>query len=208
MRIMTGNALNLTIEAGARAGMIAPDATTIEYLRGRPKAPQGADFDTTAEHWLQLVSDPDAEFDHEINLDGSAIRPTITYGTDPGMSVTIGEPVPPAVNDSQAKALQYMGFSGGQSLAERQVDVVFVGSCTNGRISDLRAVAGVLDGRHIASHVRMLVVPGSEDVRIKAENEGLHEIIMAAGAEWRLPGCKPCNGNLPGLCSMGETGLG
>lgn len=198
---------NLTIEAGARAGMIAPDATTIEYLRGRPKAPQGADFDTAAEHWLQLATDPDAEFDHEINLDGSAIRPTITYGTDPGMSVAIGEPVPPAVNDSQAKALQYMGFNGGQSLAERQVDVVFVGSCTNGRISDLRAVAGVLDGRHIASHVRMLVVPGSEDVRIKAENEGLHEIIMAAGAEWRLPGCSMCLAMNGDIVPPGKTAV-
>jgi 3-isopropylmalate/(R)-2-methylmalate dehydratase large subunit len=198
---------NLTIEAGARAGMIAPDATTIEYLRGRPKVPQGADFDTAAEKWLQLASDPDAEFDHEINLDGSAIRPTITYGTDPGMSVAIGEPVPQAVNESQAKALKYMGFSGGQSLAERQVDVVFVGSCTNGRISDLRAVAGVLRGRHVASHVRMLVVPGSEDVRIKAENEGLHKIITAAGAEWRLPGCSMCLAMNGDIVAPGKTAV-
>jgi 3-isopropylmalate/(R)-2-methylmalate dehydratase large subunit len=198
---------NLTIEAGARAGMIAPDATTIEYLRGRPKAPKGAAFESAAENWLQLASEPGAEFDHEINLDGCAIRPTITYGTDPGMSVAIGEPVPPAANESQAKALKYMGFNAGQSLAERKVDVVFIGSCTNGRISDLRAVARVLRGRRVAGHVRMLVVPGSEDVRKQAEDEGLHKTIIEAGAEWRLPGCSMCLAMNGDIVAPGETAV-
>ena len=183
---------NLTIEAGARAGMIAPDQTTIEYLRGRAKVPRGDAFEAAAEQWLQLASDPDAEFDAEITLDGSAMRPTITYGTDPGMSVAVGEAVPVAKSASQEKALNYMGFHAGQSLAERKVDMVFIGSCTNGRLSDLRAAARILEGRTVAAHVKMLVVPGSEQVREQAEKEGLHEIFIAAGAEWRLPGCSMC----------------
>jgi 3-isopropylmalate/(R)-2-methylmalate dehydratase large subunit len=183
---------NLTIEAGARAGMIAPDQTTIEYLRGRAKVPRGDAFEAAAEQWLQLASDPDAEFDAEITLDGSAMRPTITYGTDPGMSVAVGESVPVANSASQEKALKYMGFKAGQSLAERKVDMVFIGSCTNGRLSDLRTAARVLEGRTVAAHVKMLVVPGSEQVREQAEKEGLHEIFIAAGAEWRLPGCSMC----------------
>jgi 3-isopropylmalate/(R)-2-methylmalate dehydratase large subunit len=198
---------NLTIEAGARAGMIAPDETTIDYLRGRSKVPQGEAFDQAAEKWLQLASDPDADFDSEIHLDASAMRPTITYGTDPGMSVAIGEPVPQAANASQEKALQYMDFSGGQSMRERKVDVVFVGSCTNGRISDLRAAAKVLRGRSVASHVRMLVVPGSENIRKQAESEGLHEIIIAAGAEWRLPGCSMCIAMNGDMVPPGKTAV-
>jgi len=198
---------NLTIEAGARAGMIAPDATTIEYLRGRAKVPQGDAFDQAAEKWLQLASDPDAVFDSEITLDGTSMRPTITYGTDPGMSVAIGEPVPLATNASQEKALQYMGFDGGQSMSERQVDVVFVGSCTNGRISDLRAAANVLRGRQVADHVRMLVVPGSENIRKQAESEGLHETILKAGAEWRLPGCSMCIAMNGDIVPPGKTAV-
>ncbi|GMR14878.1 MAG: 3-isopropylmalate dehydratase large subunit [Gammaproteobacteria bacterium] len=183
---------NLTIEAGARAGLIAPDETTIDYLRGRAKVPQGEIYARAAEQWLQLASDKDAAFDQEITLDASGMRPTITYGTDPGMSVAIGEPVPAASNASQEKALQYMGFRAGQSMRERKVDIVFVGSCTNGRISDLRAAASVLRGRRLANHVRMLVVPGSENIRRQAEIEGLHEVFSTAGAEWRLPGCSMC----------------
>ena len=198
---------NLTIEAGARAGMIAPDQTTIDYLRGRPMAPQGADFDRAAEKWLQLASDTDAGFDSEITLDASLMRPAITYGTDPGMSVAIGEPVPEAATHSHAKALRYMGFSGGQSMQERQVDVVFVGSCTNGRISDLRAAAKVLQGRQVAPHVQMLVVPGSESVRKQAESEGLHEAILSAGAEWRLPGCSMCLAMNGDLVPAGSTAV-
>jgi len=183
---------NMTIEAGARAGMIAPDETTVDYLRGRPMVPHGEAFEQIAAEWLKLASDPAADFDSEITLDGSAMRPMITYGTDPGMSVAIGARLPEASTASQEKALQYMGFNQGQTLDARKVDVVFVGSCTNGRLSDLHAAAGVLRGRKIASHVRMLVVPGSEQVREQAEIEGLHEIFTAAGAEWRIPGCSMC----------------
>jgi 3-isopropylmalate/(R)-2-methylmalate dehydratase large subunit len=198
---------NLTIEAGARAGMIAPDQTTIDYLRGREKVPQGEAFELAAEKWLQLASDEDAVFDSEISLDGSAMRPAITYGTDPGMSIAIGEPVPESSNASQVKALKYMGLRSGQAMSERQVDVVFVGSCTNGRISDLRATAKILRGRQVASHVRMLVVPGSENVRKQAEQEGLHDIITAAGAEWRLPGCSMCIAMNGDIVPPGKTAV-
>jgi len=198
---------NMTIEAGARAGMIAPDQTTIDYLRGRARVPQGDAFEKAVEIWLQLTSDPDAVFDREITLDAAAMRTSITYGTDPGMSVAIGEPVPQAGNATQEKALQYMGFKGGQAMSERKVDVVFVGSCTNGRISDLRAVANVLRGRWVANHVRMLVVPGSEQVRRQAESEGLHEIIIAAGAEWRLPGCSMCIAMNGDMVPPGKTAV-
>ena len=198
---------NLTIEAGARAGMIAPDQTTIDYLRGREKVPQGEAFEVAADQWLQLVSDEDAAFDREITLDASAMRPTITYGTDPGKSVAIGETIPKAINASQEKALNYMGFSSGQAINDRKVDVVFVGSCTNGRISDLRAVAKVLNGRQVAAHVRMLVVPGSERVRSQAESEGLHKIFTAAGAEWRLPGCSMCIAMNGDIVPAGKTAV-
>ena len=198
---------NLTIEAGARAGMIAPDDTTVDYLRGRARVPQGDAFDRAAKKWLQLASDQGAVFDHEITLDGSAMRPTITYGTDPGMSVPIGEPVPKTTSVSQDKALQYMGFSQGQSLGDRKVDVVFIGSCTNGRLSDLRAVAEVLRGRRIAPHVHMLVVPGSEDVRRLAELEGLHEVVREAGAEWRLSGCSMCLAMNGDIVPPGKTAV-
>jgi len=198
---------NLTIEAGARAGMIAPDETTINYLRGRARVPQGEAFDQAAEKWLQLASDPDAVFDSEITLEASIMREAITYGTDPGMSVDIGEPVPRADSVSHEKALQYMGFEGGQQISERKVDVVFVGSCTNGRLSDLRAAANVLRGRNVAKHVRMLVVPGSESVRRQAESEGLHDTFSTAGAEWRLPGCSMCLAMNGDLVAPGETAV-
>ena len=198
---------NLTIEAGARAGMIAPDQTTIDYLRGRAMAPKGEAFDRAANNWLQLASDPEADFDSEITLDATTMRPAITYGTDPGMSVAIGDPVPQAGNTSHDKALQYMGFESGQSMSERKVDVVFVGSCTNGRISDLRAVANVLRGRRVADHVQMLVVPGSESVRKQAESEGLHSTVLAAGAEWRLPGCSMCLAMNGDLVPAGSTAV-
>ena len=198
---------NLTIEAGARAGMIAPDETTIDYLRGRERAPQGEAFDRAVEQWLQLASDPGADFDSEITLEASAMRPSITYGTDPGMSVDIGEAVPQADSPSHRKALKYMGFQGGQRVNDRKVDVVFVGSCTNGRLTDLRAAADVLRGRNVAGHVRMLVVPGSESVRRQAESEGLHETFTTAGAEWRLPGCSMCLAMNGDLVAAGETAV-
>ncbi|MGD9020841.1 MAG: 3-isopropylmalate dehydratase large subunit, partial [Lysobacterales bacterium] len=150
---------NLTIEAGARAGMIAPDATTIEYLRGRARVPiPGQGWGRAVARWLELRSDPEAAFDREIEIDGATVRPTITYGTDPGMSIPIREHVPEPANATQEKALQYMGFEAGDAMTGRKVDVVFIGSCTNGRISDLRAAAEILRGRRIAEHVRMLVV--------------------------------------------------
>ena len=198
---------NLTIEAGARAGMIAPDETTINYLRGKARVPEGGAFELAAAQWLQLASDPGATFDNEIALEASTMRPAITYGTDPGMSIDIGDTVPMANTVSHEKALQYMGFEGGQRMNERNVDVVFIGSCTNGRISDLRAAAKVLRGRSIASHVRMLVVPGSESVRRQAESEGLHETFSAAGAEWRLPGCSMCLAMNGDLVAAGETAV-
>jgi 3-isopropylmalate/(R)-2-methylmalate dehydratase large subunit len=198
---------NLTIEAGARAGMIAPDKTTINYLRGKARVPQGEAFEEAAEKWLQLASDSGAVFDKEIILDATTMRPSITYGTDPGMSVDIGDPVPLADSASHKKALQYMGFEGGQQMSERNVDVVFIGSCTNGRISDLRNAADILRGRNVAGHVRMLVVPGSESVRRQAESEGLHDVFSAAGAEWRLPGCSMCLAMNGDLVAAGETAV-
>ena len=198
---------NLTIEAGARAGMIEPDKTTINYLRGKARVPQGDAFEELAAKWLQLASDENAVFDSEITLDATTMRPSITYGTDPGMSVDIGDPVPMADSASHEKALQYMGFEGGQQMSERNVDVVFIGSCTNGRISDLRNAANILRGRNVAGHVRMLVVPGSESVRRQAESEGLHEVFSAAGAEWRLPGCSMCLAMNGDLVAAGETAV-
>jgi 3-isopropylmalate/(R)-2-methylmalate dehydratase large subunit len=198
---------NLTIEAGARAGMIAPDKTTINYLRGKARVPQGEAFEEVAAKWLQLASDENAVFDSEITLDATTMRPSITYGTDPGMSVDIGDPVPMADSASHKKALQYMGFEGGQRMSERNVDVVFIGSCTNGRISDLRNAADILRGRNVAGHVRMLVVPGSESVRRQAESEGLHDVFSAAGAEWRLPGCSMCLAMNGDLVAAGETAV-
>lgn len=198
---------NLTIEAGARAGMIAADQTTVDYLRGRPRVPQGKAFDEAAQRWLQFKSDENAVFDQEIHLDATRMRPAITYGTDPGMSVDIGNDIPMATNASQEKALSYMGFSGGESMQDRQVDVVFIGSCTNGRISDLRAVADVLRGRKVAEHVKMLVVPGSEAVRKQAESEGLDKVVKAAGAEWRLPGCSMCIAMNGDLVPPGKTAV-
>ena len=198
---------NLTIEAGARAGMIAPDETTINYLRGRKMVPQGDAFEEAAAKWLQLASDEGATFDSEIRLDASAMKPSITYGTDPGMSIDIGDSIPLADSRSHEKALAYMGFQGGQQMSERKVDVVFIGSCTNGRLSDLRAAANILRERKVASHVRMLVVPGSESVRRQAESEGLHETFSAAGAEWRLPGCSMCLAMNGDLVAPGETAV-
>ncbi|NLB14941.1 MAG: 3-isopropylmalate dehydratase large subunit, partial [Gammaproteobacteria bacterium] len=171
---------NMSIEAGARAGLVAPDETTFAYLRGRPNAPQGAEFEQAVERWKTFVSDEGARFDREVIIDAADVAPTITWGTNPGQVVAIDQPVPAARDDIAQRSLSYMGFAGGAPLLGQHVDVVFVGSCTNGRISDLRAVADVLRGNTIAAHVRMLVVPGSDAVKRQAEAEGLHEIIRAA----------------------------
>ena len=190
---------NMSIEGGARAGMIAPDDTTFEYVAGRRFAPQGAAWDAAVAAWRTLPSDEGALFDREITIDVNALEPMITYGTNPGMGLPINRPVPdPAAEPDIArrrsleKALAYMDLQPGQPLLGQKVDVVFLGSCTNSRISDLRQAAALLDGRHVADHVRMLVVPGSEAVRRQAEAEGLDQIFTAAGAEWRRAGCSMC----------------
>lgn len=181
---------NMTIEAGARAGMVAPDEKTIAYLRGRRHAP--ADFDAHAMRWLALASDPGAHYDKRVELDAGAIAPMATWGTTPDASLAIGAPAPAPRSDTDRKALAYMGFEPGRPTTGEAVSVVFLGSCTNGRISDLRAAAQVLKGRRVKDGVRMLVAPGSEAVRREAEAEGLDQIFKSAGAEWRLPGCSMC----------------
>ena len=185
---------NMSIEAGARAGMIAPDETTFAYLKGRPRAPQGADWDRAVERWRTLVTDPGASFDREVSIDASKLRPMITYGTNPGMSVGIDEAIPASGDAVYAKALEYMGLSPGQTMLGQPVQVVFLGSCTNGRISDLRAAARVLKGRRVASGVHFLVVPGSQQVKREAEAEGLDHVFIEAGADWRESGCSMCLG--------------
>ncbi len=187
---------NMSIEGGARAGMIAPDDTTYEYLAGRPYAPSGADWERSLAQWRQLPGDPDARFDKQVTLDVAQMKPMVTFGTNPGMVISIDEPIPaPAGNDAAfAKALAYMQLESGKPLAGTPVDIVFVGSCTNSRLSDLEVVAGLLEGRHIAADVRMLVVPGSQQIKVDAEARGLDQIFKAAGAEWREPGCSMCLG--------------
>ena len=186
---------NMSIEAGARAGMIAPDETTIEYLEGRPRAPQGREWDTAVQRWRSLVTDDGAEFDHSIAIAADKIEPMVTFGTNPGMVVGINQPVPDAAGDpSFRKALDYMQVTAGRPLTSMPVNVVFVGSCTNSRLSDLQQAAAILRGRKVADGVRMLVVPGSQAIKRAAEDLGLDEIFRAAGAEWRESGCSMCLG--------------
>jgi len=190
---------NMSIEAGARAGLIAPDETTFAWLKGRPRAPQGAAWDAAVQAWRGLRSDEGAKYDREVRIDASQIRPTVTYGTHPGMAIAMDKPVPAARNAVEQRALDYMQAKANQPMQGTAVDVVFIGSCTNSRLSDLREAANVMRGRHVAKGVRVLVVPGSEAVRRDAEKEGLHEVFLAAGAEWRIPGCSMCiamNGDL------------
>jgi len=201
---------NMSIEAGARAGMIAPDQTTVAWLKGRKHAPQGAAWDAAVADWLALASDADAVFDAEIQIDGAAIRPMATWGTTPDAGSAIGEPVPAPRDASGEKALAYMGFTPGEATTAHAVDVVFIGSCTNGRLPDLRAAAEVLRGRKVKPGLRMLVVPGSEAVRRDAEAEGLHTVFTDAGAEWRIPGCSMClamNGDMvaPGQLAVSTS---
>ena len=189
---------NMSIEGGARAGMIAPDATTFDYLRGRPYSPSGDDFERATESWSNLTSDPGAVYDSEIALVAEEISPMITYGTNPGMAIGIDDAVPTDsdVPESQLesfhKALRYMELEAGQKLQGHPVDVVFVGSCTNSRLADLELAAQVLEGRKISSGVKMLVVPGSEQVKRQAEERGLAKVFVDAGAEWREAGCSMC----------------
>jgi 3-isopropylmalate/(R)-2-methylmalate dehydratase large subunit len=202
---------NMSIEAGARAGMIAPDETTFAYLRGREHAPVGAEWDRAVADWQHLRTDPDAVFDAEVYLDAGALTPFVTWGTNPGQGAPLASSVPDPdgfadENEKAAarRALEYMGLEPGTPLRDIRVDTVFVGSCTNGRIEDLRAAADVVRGRHIADGVRMLVVPGSARVRLQAEQEGLDQVFTAAGAEWRLPGCSMCLGMNPDQLAPGE----
>ncbi len=186
---------NMSIEAGARAGMIAPDDTTFEYLHGRPRSPQGADWDTAVERWRGLCSDDGAQFDQSLTLDASTLQPMVTFGTNPGMVVGINEPVPDGGGDASfRKALDYMRIESGRPMTQNAVDVVFIGSCTNARLSDIEEAARVLQGRKVADGVRMLVVPGSQQVKNEAEAKGLDRIIVEAGAEWREAGCSMCIG--------------
>jgi 3-isopropylmalate/(R)-2-methylmalate dehydratase large subunit len=190
---------NMSIEGGARAGLIAPDDTTFEYVAGRPFAPKGADFEAAVARWRALPSAEGASFDKQMSLDASALAPMITYGTNPGMGIAIDARIPtpeqlPDASSRQAleQAMAYMGLTPGQLLLGHPIDVVFLGSCTNGRLSDLRAAAAVLKGRKVAEGVRVMVVPGSQQVKKAAEAEGLDQIFKAAGAEWREAGCSAC----------------
>ena len=183
---------NMSIEAGARAGMIAPDETTLAYLSDRPLSPQGAAWEQARDRWRTLASDSGARFDRELSLDASQIEPTITYGTNPAMSVSVRETLPAPKDATEEKALRYMGLEHGQPVAGLPVEVVFLGSCTNARLSDLRQAAQLLRGKKILSRVRMLVVPGSQQVKHQAEAEGLARIFVEAGAEWRESGCSMC----------------
>jgi len=189
---------NMSIEAGSRAGMIAPDQTTFEYLKGKPFAPSGTDWDTALEMWRSLRSDAGASFDRTLTLDASALEPMVTYGTNPGMAIpvtgSIPDPATVPVHEQEAltEALRYMGLETGSPVQGKPVQVVFLGSCTNSRLSDLRAAASLLKGKQVARGVKMLVVPGSQQVKRAAEEEGLARIFTEAGAQWREPGCSMC----------------
>ena len=189
---------NMSIEGAARVGYVNPDKTTFEYLKDRPFAPAGSDFDRAVRWWSAMASDADARFDDEVTIDATSLEPTVTWGINPGQSVGIGGRIPspaevaPSEQAGVAEALSFMGFEGGAAIAGTRIDVAFVGSCTNSRLSDLREAARVIAGARVAPHVRALVVPGSERVRRAAEREGLHELFQAAGFEWRGAGCSMC----------------
>ncbi|MBF4133722.1 MULTISPECIES: 3-isopropylmalate dehydratase large subunit [Streptomyces] len=202
---------NMSIEAGARAGMIAPDETTFAYLKGRDHAPEGQEWDEAVAYWKTLRSDDDATFDAEVVIDASDLAPFVTWGTNPGQGAPLSSRVPdpasfedPSARYAAEKALEYMGLQAGQALRDIKVDTVFVGSCTNGRIEDLRAAAGIVKGRKVADGVRMLVVPGSARVGLQAVEEGLDTVFKEAGAEWRHAGCSMCLGMNPDQLAPGE----
>ncbi len=186
---------NMSIEAGARAGMVAPDDTTYQYMAGRPLAPQGAAWDAALKRWRSLPTRLRREVRQGSHASTSrSMRPMVTFGTNPGMVMPIDDAVPEDDDPAFRKALAYMQVEAGKPLLGKPVDVVFIGSCTNGRLSDLRQAASILRGRHVAPRVRLLVVPGSADVKRQAEAEGLDEVVRAAGGEWREPGCSMCIG--------------
>ena len=185
---------NMSIEAGARAGMVAPDETTVDYLRGRPHAPSGEEWNQAVARWATLPSDNQAAYDRTVAVDAGSLQPMVTFGTNPGMVIPINAAIPKPSDASFRKALDYMQLTPGTSITDSSVDVVFVGSCTNSRLSDLKQAASVLEGRKVAPNVRMLVVPGSQQVKREAEAIGLHDVFLAAGAEWRESGCSMCLG--------------
>ena len=202
---------NMSIEAGARAGLIAPDQTTFDYVQGKPHAPQGADWDAAVAYWKTLQTDPDARFDVEISLNADELEPFVTWGTNPGQGLPLSASVPnptdfsdPEERGAAERALVYMGLTAGTPLKNIKIDTVFLGSCTNGRIEDLRAAAAVLSGKKVASGTRMLVVPGSDRVRVQAQSEGLDKVFIDAGAEWRNAGCSMCLGMNPDQLAVGE----
>ena len=204
---------NMSIEGGARAGLIAPDETTFAYLKGRKFAPQGARWDEAVARWRELPSDEGATYDRTIVIDGDKLEPMVTYGTNPGMGVAVTGRIPalsdvaPGARDDLERALAYMGLTPGSSIAGQKLDVVFIGSCTNGRIEDMRAAASVLRGRHVADGLRVLVVPGSQQVKAQAESEGLDSVFKAAGAEWRESGCSMCIAMNGDQLEPGEYGI-
>jgi 3-isopropylmalate/(R)-2-methylmalate dehydratase large subunit len=202
---------NMSIEAGARAGMIAPDETTFAYLKGRRFSPQGAAWDEAVAHWKTLPTDEGVVFDRELHIDAASLAPAVTWGTSPGMTTTIDAKVPTledaksdADRKSFARAYEYMDLKPGTPIEEIKIDTVFLGSCTNGRIEDLRAAAAVVKGHHIATKIRAMVVPGSQHVKKQAEEEGLDTIFKSAGFEWREPGCSMCLGMNPDILQPGE----
>jgi 3-isopropylmalate/(R)-2-methylmalate dehydratase large subunit len=195
---------NMSIEAGARAGMIAPDDTTFAYLEDRPHAPAGADRDRALEHWRSLTTDEDAVFDEEVAIDAATLRPHVSWGTNPGQTVSIDDVVPEPADDNAERALAYMDLRPGIPIREIRPDTIFIGSCTNSRIGDLREAAEVLRGRRVAHGLRAMVVPGSMLVKQQAEDEGIDDVFRAAGFEWRDAGCSMCLGMNPDQLSPGE----
>ena len=202
---------NMSIEAGARAGLIAPDEITFDYIKDRPHAPKGAEWDAALAYWKTLQSDPDAKFDKEITLNADELSPFVTWGTNPGQGVPLNAsvPIPAEINDEQERraaenALNYMDLKAGTPMKTIKIDTVFLGSCTNGRIEDLRSAAEIIKGKRVSGNTRMLVVPGSARVRLQAEAEGLHKIFLDAGAEWRSAGCSMCLGMNPDQLKPGE----
>jgi 3-isopropylmalate/(R)-2-methylmalate dehydratase large subunit len=202
---------NMSIEAGARAGLIAPDDTTFAYLEGRPYAPKGAAWEQALDDWRALRTDDGAPFDKDVMIDATTLRPHVSWGTNPGQTTTIDDAVPdpgsfadPAAREAAQRALAYMGLKAGTPMREVAVDTVFIGSCTNSRIEDLRAAAAVVRGRHVKSGVRTLVVPGSAAVKEQAEAEGLDRAFVEAGFDWREPGCSMCLAMNPDKLAPGE----
>jgi 3-isopropylmalate/(R)-2-methylmalate dehydratase large subunit len=202
---------NMSIEAGARAGLVAPDETTFAYLEGRPFAPKGAAWQQALDEWRTLRTDDDAVFDKEVVIDATTLRPHVSWGTNPGQTITIDDAIPtpdsfadPAGREAAQRALGYMGLQAGTRMRDVPVDTVFIGSCTNSRIEDLRAAAAVVRGHHVKEGVRTLVVPGSAAVKQQAEVEGLDRVFVEAGFDWREPGCSMCLAMNPDKLAPGE----